>query len=230
MFNHKTRTYSVATALSAVHLCSAAVLAGFVGESEPNNSIATAQNIDAAFTQDFIGIIQDGMGNNTSTLIPHASVIGINNFSATPDYYSFTVNGPGLSGVFDIDATPFSDTSLYLFDSAGNLLAQSTGQTSVDPGSFTLNDPFLEYTFSSAGLYVIGVGGALSSAGPGGIVGPGPSFFDSYLLNASVAVPEPVSTVLFCTGIAGLNFCRRRKKRRAEETPGEVASYGDASA
>jgi hypothetical protein len=154
--------------------------------------------------------------------MPHASVIGIDNFSVTPDYYSFSVNADGLSGIFDIDSTPFSNTSLYLFDSVGNLLAQSTGQTSIDPGSFTLNDPFLEYTFSTAGVYVIGVGGALSSAGPGGITGPGPSFFDSYLLNASVAVPEPVSTVLFCAGVAGLTLCHRRKRRPGGEVPNDA--------
>ena len=217
---------SVAAILMITAFSPLAAHGGPVAEVEPNDSLASAQNIDAAFTLDFNPIIQDGMGTNTSTLIPHASIIGGGDPALTPDYFSFTVNDAGLSGVFDVDSgSVFSDTALYLFDSAGNLLAQNNDASVVDFGSFTLADPFLEYTFASAGLYVIGVGGALSSAGPGGIIGDGPSPIDSYTLNATVAVPEPMSTILFCTGIAGLGLCHRRRRRRDGDVPTEVAGY-----
>ena len=115
---------SVAAILMITAFSPLAAHGGPVAEVEPNDSLASAQNIDAAFTLDFNPIIQDGMGTNTSTLIPHASIIGGGDPALTPDYFSFTVNDAGLSGVFDVDSgSVFSDTALYLFDSAGNLLA-----------------------------------------------------------------------------------------------------------
>ncbi|MDQ3330741.1 MAG: hypothetical protein M3552_08810 [Planctomycetota bacterium] len=75
--------------------------AGFVLESEPNNTLATAQNINGNFTLDFSSNIGDVAGNNTSTTIPHVTISGTGD--GTYDYYSFFVAVAGSIGIFDID-------------------------------------------------------------------------------------------------------------------------------
>lgn len=203
----------VATTLFAVGFGRPAA-AGFVAESEPNNTLATADNIDGSFTTDFHPFIENSSGTNTSTSIPHSSYSG-NGFAdlgSTYDYFSFNVLFDGAIGIFDVDSSSAqSNTELYLFDAAGNLLAENDDNTVIDNGSVTTFDPFLEYTFATAGLYIVGLGGLGSSAGPGGITGPGLSAFDSYTVNVSVSsAPEPASLLLFGAGTAGLVYYRRR--------------------
>ena len=96
---------------------------GFISEFEPNNSLASAQNIDSFFS------LANDLPISSSTTIPHVSIYGTGN--GTFDYYSFTVSTPGSRGIFDIDfgitGTGFFsrrgiDTELFLFDNAGNFL------------------------------------------------------------------------------------------------------------
>ena len=196
------------------HQASAAV----VRESEPNNTLATADNVDGHFTTDFVRRIEDANGVNTSTTIPHVGFRGRGQANRDggiySDYFSFTVPVAGTRGIFDVDSNSLtSNTELYLYDAAGNLLAENDDATRIDRGSRTLFDPFLAYTFSSAGLYVVGIGGLASIGSLGGITGPGLLPTDTYVVNASLnAVPEPISFVLFGAGVAGLITYRRRKR------------------
>ena len=193
-----------------------------VNEMEPNNFFAEAQNLNGNFTREFDATITDAMGNNTSTFIPHATVFGRGDngpggLGLDADYFRFDVSDANTQGIFDIDSVqPISTLQLYLFDDAGQLLAQSQSNAALgmavpDTGSLSLNDPFLEYTFATAGLYFLGVAGTPSFGQNGGIVGVGPAPLDEYTLQASIALPEPASLLMFGASAAGLAFYRRRK-------------------
>jgi hypothetical protein len=77
-----------------------------------NDSIATAQNLDGYFSRDFNPDIGDSTpggasgGHNTSTTIPHATVL-IPPSSPRPipsfDFYSFTVPVGGGLTILDVD-------------------------------------------------------------------------------------------------------------------------------
>jgi hypothetical protein len=159
------------TMVMGVVLASGVALATTVAEQEPNDTRATAQNIDDKFSLDAEAIITD------STTVPHASVDGTGN--DTFDYYSFTVPLAGTtSSTFDIDNTEGGsvfgyDSYLRLFDSSGTVLAESD-DSAVDPGSTddsgagfgTTLDSYLTYTFSTPGTYYIEVGAALGRPVP----------------------------------------------------------------
>jgi len=217
-------------------LAGTSLQAGFVFESEANNTIATADNIDAVFTMTSLAIVEDAGGNNISTTTPNATAVGfgLNDvFSPGPnyDYFSFTVTDDGTDGIFDVDSFGNSDTSLFLFDGSGTLLAGSQGSSSLDTGSTTLLDPFLEYTFASAGLYVIGIGGDGASAVDGGITGPGLAAADVYLVTAALSsVPEPATLLLFGAGSAGLLYARRRQRRGSLDESDDDAESSDGVA
>ncbi len=161
-------------------------------EVEPNNSLVGAQNLDDEFwTLDFSPNIGD-QSSNTSTTVPHASVEG--DGDGTFDYFAFTVTAPDEVGIFDIDfghdgsANGF-DSQLFLYDSNGTLLASNddAGSTGVGAGGSTsIADSFLEYVFTSAGRYVIGVAESGSTGGAGGITGNPPDAGDTYVLHVSL--------------------------------------------
>ncbi len=169
------------------------VLPGVVLESEPNNSIVTSQNLDNepwSLSNNFD--IGDTL-TNTSTTIPHITVFGTGDGSF--DYYSFTVSQAGARGIFDIDAgesltdpSGSLDAELFLFDWSGNLLAQNDdAPTSYGGGgSESIADPYLEYTFSAPGLYVLAVAEFPSSGSFGGVSGNVPDTGDTYTLHISV--------------------------------------------
>ncbi|MBC8290506.1 MAG: hypothetical protein H8E37_09335 [Planctomycetes bacterium] len=91
-------------------------------ETEPNNSRATAQNIDTAgFTLD------DSFNVTDPTTIPHVSISGTGD--DTFDYFSFTADAASR-GIFDIDNSSF-DTELFLYDPSGTLLAATTTVSSA---------------------------------------------------------------------------------------------------
>lgn len=197
------------------------VAAGPVVELEPTNNFFPGQNVNAAFTMNFDPRIEDSSGTNVSTSSFHVEYAGggLTDGGVTYDFINFNVNQAGTLGIFDIDAGPVpnlaSDTSLFLFDLAGNLLASSTGNAVVDTGSLTALDPFLQHSFASAGTYVLGVAGNGATAASGmGIMGPGLTANDTYTLMASLAVPEPASILLFGAGSAGWLCIRRRTARR----------------
>ena len=166
-----------------------ALIGGTVTEQEPNSSLADAQNIDQYFNLASDPNIGD-QTQNTSTQIPHATILGTGD--GTFDYYSFTVNAPGVKGIFDIDGANNAgaqiNTELFLYDQSGNLLGQNDDSpiTFGAGGSTSILDPYLEHVFAAAGTYIIGVARFSSTGNPGGITGTPLAAGDAYKLQVSV--------------------------------------------
>ena len=178
-----------------------------INEVEPNNSVATAQNIDAFFSLDFSPDI--GTSVNTSTLYPHVTILGTNN--DVGDFYSFTAPA-GSVGVFDVDFATF-DSVLYLYTATGILLHVADdigGGGDRNQGETNSHSALLGYLFPASGLYVIELnnfgGGAFSTGLP-------------YTLQVSIqghpAVPEPSTVLLFASGLLALYYRRTRLCRNA---------------
>ena len=200
--------------------------ASVILESEPNNSIATAQNVDGGFSLDFSANIGDTTGANTSTTIPHVTITATGD--GTFDYYSFTVPSAGAIGIFDIDFGNGSggslDTELGLYSAGGgSALAEDDDFSSIAGagGSVSSLDSFIQHTFTSAGTFVIGVGEFNTLQSVGGLTGNVPDLGDTYTLQISIegastapaAVPEPSSLVLLGIGAVCLVGYRRKRRR-----------------
>ncbi len=85
-----------------------------VVDTEPNDSVAGAQNIDAYFSLDYSADIGNTLVN-TSETIPHVTVVGTGNGTEDLDFFSFTVPA-GARGIFDIDyGMPGLDSMISLF-------------------------------------------------------------------------------------------------------------------
>ncbi|MFT5126014.1 MAG: Ca2+-binding RTX toxin-like protein, partial [Verrucomicrobiales bacterium] len=190
-------------------------------ESEPNE--ATAQSLDALGWN----LAAHDQVVNAST-IPHVSVMGTGD--GTMDYFSFTVDVAGSFGVFDIDDNTF-DTELFLFDQAGNVLAEND-DAPADPGSNNLASS-ITYTFASAGTYTIGVGAFDSTAAAGVITGNTPQAGDTYTLHLSLqnhalnadptdglAIPGTSLTLHQLTAAANLGFAVYASANLTESIPG----------
>lgn len=205
-----------ATYVVALALCARGASAAVIMETEPNDTFATAQNIDGHFTLDFSADIGDKT-TNTSEMIPHVTVQGAGDNSF--DFYSFTVESANSLGIFDIDyaydGTPNSDMAIHLFNSAGAWLASNhtANATWGQAGSTTAFDPYLEYNFASPGLYVIAVAQEFSTPLPNGRVGgSGVKPDTSYTLQ--VSVPEPSTLALAAFGGTAIVLLRRRRSAK----------------
>lgn len=199
--------------------------AALILEAEPNNSLGSAQNIDAHFTLDFSADIGDVTGANTSTVIPHVTISGTGD--GTFDYYSFFVPVAGAVGIFDIDyGMNDIDTELGLFDAVGNVLAADddfSPFTVGAGGSIHFYDAFIQHTFGAAGTYIIGVGRFNSAPVFGGMTGATPDVGDDYTLQVSIdqhplvssVVPEPASLVIWGVSALGLAVAARRRRKQA---------------
>ena len=184
-----------------------------VNEVEPNNTLASAQNVDLTGWSTNLNVnIGDSNNVNTSTTIPHITINGTGN--NTFDYYAFTVLNPNDVGIFDIDTTNGGfNSEIFLYDTLGNLLATNDDSLlfSIDNGSASINDSFLEFLFTTAGTYFIGVGRFDSTGSPGGITGNTPRNGDSYRLQVSITNhPIPIvglatTTVVIPAGAASIN-------------------------
>ena len=163
--------------LGAVSITPTGNTDGIVNEIEPNNSLATAQNVDnEAWSLESNDYIQD------STTIPHISILGTGDNSY--DYYSFEITTAGSIAYFDIDEANF-DTELFLFDNAGNYL-RGNDDAGGDPGSTSGLHSRFTFTFNTPGIYTIGVAEYSSNGAPGGITGNYPDPGDSYTLQISI--------------------------------------------
>lgn len=154
-------------------------------ESEPNGTLATADDINHLFSLDFDPDIQ------FSTTFRHASIRGWGVANATAsnfDFFAFDVTRAGTRGLFDIDRTRSTrnvacragncavdttdrgfDTQLLLFraldellltlpsdDALATLGARGSLANSPLGGGLSL-DAFLDFTFEEAGHYIVGV-------------------------------------------------------------------------
>ena len=145
---------------------SAGVQAGSLLEVEGNDSLATAQDVTAGFGTGFNANITNLDGVNVSTLFPNVSITATGD--GTFDYYRFTVAQDNSLGIFDIDfGMPDVDIEIALFDEAGNSLAEdddffapiSPNSEAIDDGAGSVHgfDSFIEFIFSTAGTYTLGV-------------------------------------------------------------------------
>jgi hypothetical protein len=185
--------------------------AAVVNESEPNNTLATAQNVDGNFSTSVNADIE----NTGVTGWEWASVLGTGD--GTFDYFSFSVL-TGQSYVFDIDngaSSPgFMDAFINLYNGTGTLVSQVDDCTysqdgfdncDTDSGSLSNLDPTLLWTFASAGTYSVSVLECCSSA---------PQAGSSYSLQLSrdlSAVPVPAAVWLFGTALIGFVGMSRRR-------------------
>ena len=191
--------------------------ASIINEVESNDTIATAQNIDAFFSTGANSDIAN------ATTIPWVSILSANANSNTTsyDYYSFSATA-GSTGVFDIDYGLNSggsfDAELVLFDSTGLTIAQNDDSSTSNGAGGSVHgfDSFLTYTFGSSGLYTIGVCEFSCGGTTGGMTGNMVDSADTYTLQVSIEdhrtseVPVPSTALLFGLGLLGL--ARKLKK------------------
>ncbi len=135
-------------------------------ESEPNDSLELAQNIDDAdWNLNFDTDIGDSF-TNTSETIPHLTIHGTGD--GTYDLYRFTVSQAGDIGIFDIDYGSVGDSLqsgdfdsyLRLLDSNGNELNSSDDSSPSfgQGGSVNGRDSYIEHQFAVPGEYILEVG------------------------------------------------------------------------
>lgn len=204
----------LSAAIVAILISASQCLGGVVVESEANDTLAAAQSLDGLFSLEFNENIGDTAAN-TSTTMPHVTVMGFGD--NTFDFYSFTIASPGQRGIFDIDfaydGSGYSDMSMHLFKADGTWLASNTNSSAAYGalGSTTHHDPYLEYVFSSAGVYVLGLAQEYTIPLPVGRLGGSPvKPGKNYQLQ--VSVPEPSAWVggIFAACTLGLLAWRRR--------------------
>ena len=189
------------------------LLATLINEVEPNNTGATAQNVNGSFSLDFQAFITD------STTLRHVSIDGKGaSGSNAPDFYTFTTAGVGTI-ILDIDdqgctpaqGCPDIDTEIGIWNAAGTLIA-TNDDAALDPGSDSTRDSFIQLLGQPAGTYIVGVcefdctfAANFSMTG---------EFLDSgegYKLH--ISIPEPTSFFLLGAGLAAMGFRRRPKMK-----------------
>jgi hypothetical protein len=175
--------------------------ASVVREREPNNTFATAHDLEYEFWHlGYDSNIGDASEPpiNTSLTIPHVTIHGSGD--GTHDFYSFRVTAPNSRGIFDIDMdfkeqldpNGYMDAELTLFDQYGNMLAfmqDATLPTDGDGGKALLWDPplepYLEYVFAEPGTYILRVTKRVDP-GLGPFIMLPPEDGDFYVLQVSV--------------------------------------------
>lgn len=222
-------TYSAVFLLLSPHTS----LAALVFETEPNNTLATAQPVGGHFSLDHSLDIGNGTHvDNTSLTIPHVTVRGTGNGSY--DYYSFYFPGAGSTAgqiILDIDHTASGfDSRVALWSSSGLLLGHNddydyrggAGGSTLDYSGTQSFDSLMATSLIAPGTYIVGVGRSGSSPEAGGFIGASigavPQSGDSYELQISVenvpVVPEPATYLLFSAGALAV-LARRYRARKA---------------
>lgn len=184
--------------------------AGNVLEAEPNDTLATAQNINPFFS---IGL---NVNIENSSTIPWASISGTGN--DTYDYYRFTV-AAATASIFDIDygtSGGFIDSFIAVWrnnlDATFTLLGWNDDYP-IDIGSTSGLDSRL-YLNLTPGEYVVGVAECCWYPDNSGFQGD--TFVPSgatYTLQVSTnaAVPLPGALLLLGAGLGRLTLYAHRK-------------------
>jgi len=196
----------IAAGVAALVMISQPASAAIVAEVEPNDTMATAQNLDSNFTTDF------DANNTNSTTMPQSSVRAGSSDIASLDWYSFTVGAAGVEGIFDIDfGMPNLDSWINLYNSSGTLLTSNDDGGIIDPGTVHPFDYYLTYTFGAAGTYYLRVGAF-----------PDQPTNQSYILNVSLgnSVPEASTWAMMLLGFAGMGVALRRRRSLQTRTVG----------
>jgi len=129
-------------------------------ESEPNDTLASAQNINDNFTLSYSPDIGNNT-ENTSESIPHVTITagGDNSY----DYFTFTVASAPSIGIIDIDYAMDHggsfDSYIRLYNQQGELIDSNddAGIQFGQEGSLHSYDSFLIHAFNSPGEYTIKV-------------------------------------------------------------------------
>jgi hypothetical protein len=186
-------------------------------EAEGNGTLASAQNLDGLFAT-----ASNPFVTNSATT-PHVSIQG-GEAESQFDFYKFSVNTVGATGIFDVDfgfryeMEKYFDSELSLLDSGGAVLFSNDDSNSIDPGSedaFGL-DSFINYTFTSVGTYVLRVG--QYNGTPGGSANNESYQLQVSLDNAVSAVPEASTWAMMLFGFGFMGFAMRRRSARALAT------------
>ena len=205
-----------------------------VDKDATNNVFATARIIDDEhWTKSENPNIFD------STVIPHISIKSTAVEEAF-DYYEFTVENAGDTGIFDIDFgksddTSSIDTELFLYDSSGSLLANNDDRLGgPDAGSTVTADSHIKHAFAEAGTYVIGVGRFNSEGSQFGITGAAPQPGQTYTLHVSVEnhlvnilpVVQPLVDVKATNNVlaAAIDLELEKERWTKDENPNIIAS------
>jgi len=138
------------------------VKAAVVNQIKPNHSFSQAQYISpASFTLDYVKAIGLPPDTNTSTTLPHVSILGIAD-GGNYDFYKFTTSGG--TTLIDADFTTNIDTWLELYDSSQNQLAVSddfgwdvgpnTDGSAPGQSTYYYYDSFIESVLAPGAYYV----------------------------------------------------------------------------
>lgn len=208
--------------LAALAVTSCFVLpahAGFYTDSTPNNSLATATNIDPYFSTGLHPDIGD------SQTVPWVAILGQGNDAY--DYYSFASLGGTI--IADIDYTynfPMNpngfDAEIAIWRDNGNgsftVLGENDDYWDINAGaggSVHEYDSFIRLNNATAGRYVVGVARYSASASNTGWSGGTIAADRKYGLQISVSpVPEPESYAMFLAGLGIMGAVIRRRKKQ----------------
>ncbi len=221
--------------------------ANIIFEIEPN-SLLTPQNVENAFSSNWYPFVPNHDQPNWEWVsiiaaadnnLPNQATNTNGNFF---DFFSFEA-AANQSFIFDIDFGAFFpgyiDTTIGLWSVGGDFLGEENDNTNVcsllgclnDLGSFSAKDPLLEWTFTTAGTYMIGVGEP-SLPGFSALAGSSITHHDGvalYQLNISRNVvpgseeppnriPAPTSVSLLGLGLVILGLQAGKKKGCAKRS------------